>query len=174
MTGLVRNSDVVAMSSYAPLLAKVGAIQWQPDLIWFDNTRVYGSPSYYVQELFSRNRPDIVLPVEFTAGLPTGGTQPPLYAVAGRDNRAGDIVLIVANPFGRGKSARISVRGARLAPGATATILTSESADDENSLEAPTKVAPRGEVLSVFGPDFLRTFPSSSLTVLRLKPEAAP
>jgi alpha-L-arabinofuranosidase len=173
MTGLVRNSDVVAMSSYAPLLAKVGAIQWQPDLIWFDNTRVYGSPSYYVQQLFSRNRPDVVLPVELTAGLPTGGTQPPLYAVAGRDNRAGDIVLIVANPFGRGKSARISVRGARLAPGATATILTSDSADDENSLETPTKVVPRGEVLSVIGPDFLRTFPSSSLTVLRLKPALA-
>src|SRR5690606_11982698 len=44
MTGLVRNSDVVTMSAYAPLLAKVGASQWAPDLIWFDNTRAYGTP----------------------------------------------------------------------------------------------------------------------------------
>jgi alpha-L-arabinofuranosidase len=175
MTGLVRNSDVVAMSSYAPLLAKIGAIQWQPDLIWFDNTRVYGSPSYYVQALFSRNRPDVVLPVEWSSGVPAAGdARPPLYAVAGRDNRAGDIVVIVANPLGRGKSARLSVRGAgRLAPEATATILTSASPDDENSLETPAKVAPRTEVLNVLGPDFLRTFPSYSLTVLRLKAEAA-
>ncbi len=67
MTGLVRNSDLVTMSSYAPLFAKAGAFQWRPDLIWFDNTRVYGTPSYYVQELFSRNRPDAVLPLTLTA-----------------------------------------------------------------------------------------------------------
>jgi len=30
MTGLVHNSDVVAMSSYAPLFAKAGAWQWRP------------------------------------------------------------------------------------------------------------------------------------------------
>jgi alpha-L-arabinofuranosidase len=171
MTGLVRNADVVAMSSYAPLFAKVGAIQWQPDLIWFDNTRVYGSPSYYVQKLFSRNRPDVVLPVEFSSGAPAPADgRPPLYAVAGRDDRAGEIVLIVANPLGRGKSARIGVRGAsRLAPDATAIVLTSASPEDENSLDAPTKVAPREEVLRVAGADFQRTFPSYSLTVLRLR-----
>jgi alpha-L-arabinofuranosidase len=62
MTGLVRNADVVHMSSYAPLLAKIGSTQWQPDMIWFDNTGVYGSPSYHVQTLFSANRGDVVLP----------------------------------------------------------------------------------------------------------------
>ncbi len=75
MTGLLRNADVVVMASYAPLFAKEGFTQWRPDLIWFDNTRVYGSPSYYVQALFSRNRPDIVLPVHLqqpAATLVTG------------------------------------------------------------------------------------------------------
>lgn len=62
MTGLVRNADLVCMSSYAPLFAKVGSTQWAPDLIWFDNTRVYGSPSYYVQQLYSLHRGDRVLP----------------------------------------------------------------------------------------------------------------
>lgn len=56
MTGLERNSDVVVMSSYAPLLARVDSTQWAPDLIWFDKTRVYGTPSYYVQKLFSMHR----------------------------------------------------------------------------------------------------------------------
>lgn len=53
ITGLERNSDIVIMSSYAPLFSRAEATQWLPDLIWFDKTRVYGTPSYYVQKLFS-------------------------------------------------------------------------------------------------------------------------
>jgi alpha-L-arabinofuranosidase len=62
ITGLQRNSDVVEMASYAPLLANVDYINWSPDLIWFDNHRVYGTPSYWVQRLFSRNRGDRLVP----------------------------------------------------------------------------------------------------------------
>ena len=49
MTGLERNADVVGMASYAPLFAHVDAWQWTPNLIWFDNLRSFGTPSYYVQ-----------------------------------------------------------------------------------------------------------------------------
>ncbi len=55
MTGLERNSDVVKMASYAPLFAREGAHQWSPDMIWFNNAESYGSPDYYIQQLFSRN-----------------------------------------------------------------------------------------------------------------------
>jgi alpha-L-arabinofuranosidase len=64
MTGLERNSDVVLMASYAPLFANVNYKKWNPDLIDFDSSRVYGLPSYYVQKMFSENRGDVVLPVE--------------------------------------------------------------------------------------------------------------
>lgn len=64
MTGMERNSDVVAMSSYAPLFANVNHKVWNPDLICFDGLRAYGTPSYYVQKLFSHNRGDRSLPVE--------------------------------------------------------------------------------------------------------------
>ena len=50
-----RNGDVVTMSSYAPLLAKKGGTQWNPDLIYFDNERVYPTCSYYVQQLFGQS-----------------------------------------------------------------------------------------------------------------------
>jgi alpha-L-arabinofuranosidase len=63
MTGLERNADVVHMASYAPLFAHVDGWQWTPDLIWVDNLRVLRTPNYYVQQLFSRNRGDVVLPV---------------------------------------------------------------------------------------------------------------
>jgi alpha-N-arabinofuranosidase len=67
MTGLERNADVVRMASYAPLFAHVDGWQWTPDLIWVDNLRVLRTPNYYVQQLFSRNRGDVVLPVSTDA-----------------------------------------------------------------------------------------------------------
>lgn len=70
MTGLERNSDVVVMSSYAPLFGHEEAWQWRPNLIWFDNLTSFATPNYYVQQLFSRNRPDEVLPLEITDSRP--------------------------------------------------------------------------------------------------------
>jgi alpha-N-arabinofuranosidase len=70
MTGLERNSDVVVMSSYAPLFGHEDAWQWRPNLIWFDNLMSYATPNYYVQQLFSRNRGDVVLPVELIDSRP--------------------------------------------------------------------------------------------------------
>jgi len=62
MTGMERNSDVVIMASYAPLFANINYKRWNPDLINFDSSRVYGTPSYYVQKMFAENRGDVVLP----------------------------------------------------------------------------------------------------------------
>ena len=64
MTGMERNSDVVAMGSYAPLFASVHAKKWNPDLIYFDASRCCGIPSYYVQQMFAANRADTILPLE--------------------------------------------------------------------------------------------------------------
>ena len=62
MTGLERNGDVVALASYAPLLVHASHRRWNPDLIVYDSSRVYGIPSYYVQQLFSEHRGATVLP----------------------------------------------------------------------------------------------------------------
>ncbi|MBQ2132315.1 MAG: alpha-N-arabinofuranosidase, partial [Prevotella sp.] len=48
-----RNADIVEMTSYAPLLAKDGHHNWNPDLIYFNNTDVTLTPSYVTQQLFS-------------------------------------------------------------------------------------------------------------------------
>ncbi len=58
MLSLERNGDVVAMSSYAPLLAKEGDTQWNPDLIYFNNIQVKPTTGYYVQKLFGNNAGD--------------------------------------------------------------------------------------------------------------------
>ena len=55
ITNLERNADVVVMSSYAPLLAKQGHTQWNPDLIYFNNTSVMPTVNYQVQKLCGNN-----------------------------------------------------------------------------------------------------------------------
>ncbi|MGV3721051.1 MAG: alpha-L-arabinofuranosidase C-terminal domain-containing protein [Actinomycetota bacterium] len=64
MTGLERNGDAVKMSSYAPLLSHISWKAWNPNAIVYDQSRVYGTPSYHVQALFAGNRADRILPLQ--------------------------------------------------------------------------------------------------------------
>ena len=61
MTGLERNSDVVVMASYAPLLAREGMQQWTPDLIWYNAREVMLTPNYHVQQMFAATVGDQVV-----------------------------------------------------------------------------------------------------------------
>ncbi|MDK3161796.1 alpha-L-arabinofuranosidase C-terminal domain-containing protein [Kamptonema cortianum] len=74
LTGLERNSDVVTMSSYAPLFVNVNDRSWNPDLIQFDNRRVCGIPSYYVQKIFAENAGDQVLDIKVECPVEEGAT----------------------------------------------------------------------------------------------------
>ena len=62
MTSLERNGDVVSMTSYAPLFAKENRTQWNPDLIYFNNSEVKPTVGYYVQQLYGQNVGDNYLP----------------------------------------------------------------------------------------------------------------
>ena len=50
-----RTGDVVAMTSYAPLFARKGTNNWNPNLIYFDNQRPFLTCSYYVQQMFGQS-----------------------------------------------------------------------------------------------------------------------
>lgn len=67
MTGMERNCDVVRMASYAPLFQNTDGYQWQPDLIAFNTAHAFGRSSYWVQWMFSNNRPDVVFPTHVHA-----------------------------------------------------------------------------------------------------------
>jgi alpha-L-arabinofuranosidase len=63
MTGMERNSNVIVMSSYAPLFCNANHKAWPVNLINFDSYRWYGLPSYYVQQMFAINQGTVSLPV---------------------------------------------------------------------------------------------------------------
>lgn len=66
LTNVERNSDIVRMTSYAPLLARHGHTQWNPDLIYFDASNVYPTADYEVQRLFGCSAGDTYLPTAVT------------------------------------------------------------------------------------------------------------
>ena len=61
MTSIERNGDVVELAAYAPLLAYLNHTQWAPNLIWYDNTHVWGSTNYYVQKIYMDNQSKRIL-----------------------------------------------------------------------------------------------------------------
>ena len=171
MTGMERNSDLVIMSSYAPLFVNPQWRAWTPDLIVFDSTRVYGTPSYYNQMLFARNRPDVILPLELKqpqAGRPAA--RAPLYAVAGKKNQTGEIIIKVVNITGQTQQSTINLNGASADLRAKATVLTSPNPGDENTFGNPTNVIPKESDLGKVSSLFSYRFAPYSVTVLHLQP----
>lgn len=63
MMGMENNSDVVKMASYAPIFANLNNRSWAPDMIQFTSDKVFGTPSYYVQNIMANNIGDWVLKV---------------------------------------------------------------------------------------------------------------
>ena len=66
MMGMENNSDVVTMASYAPIFANLNDRRWAPDMIQFTSGKVFGTPSYYVQNVMANNIGTRVLTVDQT------------------------------------------------------------------------------------------------------------
>lgn len=92
-----RNGDVVMMTSYAPLLAKEGHTQWNPDLIYFNNTEVKPTVGYWVQKLFGNNAGEEYIParVETTTNNPKVRARFAHSIV--RDAATGDYIVKLVN-----------------------------------------------------------------------------
>ncbi len=169
LTGLERNADLVVMASYAPLFAHVDLWQWRPNLIWFDNLKVFGTPNYYVQQLFSRNRGDRVLPVEIKGELLQEEGHIRFFASATRDVKEGEVVLKIVNPLCTPVELRIALAGVKkVGSKAEATVLTSANMSDENSLENPRLIYPTEERVSGVSSTFSYLVKAQSVTMLRI------
>ena len=141
MTGLERNAAVVNMASYAPLFANADGWQWTPDLIWVDNLRVYGTPNYYVQKLYSLHKGTNVLNMTQNDDAIAG--QDSLYGSAAWDKTTNEVILKLVNVSGSAQTRTIQLDGAKkLAATGTLTLLKNEKLDAVNSFENATAVSP--------------------------------
>jgi alpha-N-arabinofuranosidase len=171
LTGLERNGDLVAMSAYAPLSGHVDGWQWKPNLIWFDNLSSYGTPSYYVQQLFSRHKGTGYLKTDLAFAADAAGTGGimPLYVSTTQDEKSGQVFIKAVNPAGREMTAEVVLEGGRRFEQRASVTMLSGAPQDENSIQSPRRVAPKESVLEGIDKTFSVPFAPYSLTVLTLK-----
>ncbi len=89
MTALERNAHAVALACYAPLLCNSDYVNWSPDMIWFDNSRVYPTANYYVQKMFMTNQGTHTLKMDKNGFERT--------KIRGESRISGDVVLCADN-----------------------------------------------------------------------------
>ncbi len=143
-----RNGDVVCMTSYAPLFAKKGTNNWNPDLIYFDNERPYLTCSYYVQQMFGQSAGQYYYGdcVRFE-GDAAGVQQPQVDVHYGQsvvlNVKTHQLFVKLVNASADAKKANINLSRFGLKKVGTKTTLTG-NAQDENNYDAQP-IAPKTE-----------------------------
>ncbi len=175
LTSVERNGDVVAMTSYAPLLAKKGHTQWKPDLIFFDNEKVKPTVDYYTQQMYGTNSGTEYLPSTLQLkhkkkGAKNGEQAPKEVEEATakrvgvsvvKDKGTGDYIVKLVNLLPVEVTSQVTVNGISLNPAtAVKTVLTGKPTDK--------KARPTTGTFEIPGNEFTYTMPAYSFTVLRI------
>ena len=159
LTSVERNGDVVEMASYAPLLAKKGHTQWNPDMIYFDNGSVSPTVGYYVQKMFGNNSGDSYVPADRTLDNSRADVDLRVASSVVVDSNTGDVILKLVNmlPVEVNTTADLS----SLTDGGRALLtVLSGSPSDTNAKPVDSSVT--------FGSKFSYAMPPYSLSVIRM------
>lgn len=169
ITNVERNADVVVMSSYAPLLARNGHTQWNPDMIYFDNEGNYPTPNYYVQAISGQNAGDEYVYSTLTNAYdlkdkrnnPTHDADKRIKASVVTDKETGDIIIKLVNALTCPVSMNINL--GYLTGYNTTAKMTHISGDlkDRNIAE------PTSQDITVAS-EFTQQLPAASFSVIRI------
>jgi len=153
MTGFERNADIVQMCTYAPLFAHVKGWQWRPDMIWYDNNRMFKSCSYYVQQLYGHYKGTNVLSCSMNQ-KPIAGQegQNNLFATACFDKETNSVIVKVINTgdeaqtidlkwAGKSKDLKAGFKKAEM------ITFRANQMTDENTLNDPLKITPKTDII---------------------------
>ncbi len=139
---LENNSDVVKMASYAPLLCHMQNRQWPVNLICYEDSRIFGIPSYHVQKLFREQAAKTI--VETEVEVCSFAREAKVRAVGGLDEN-GELILKVVNFSKWETEVELDVPNYSLT---AAVAVTADSPETQNSLEEPNKVSARAVELA--------------------------
>jgi alpha-N-arabinofuranosidase len=171
MTGLERNSDLIVMASYAPLLTNVnpGALQWDTDLIGYDALKSYGSPSYYAQVMFGGHLGNQVLGAQIS-GNQTNAAPPRFFVSSTRDSATGTIHLKLVNGASTSQTVRVHLSGVtQVNKQAQLTTLRGNTPEETNSITDPGRILPIATTIHNAATSFEHTMPPYSIQVLDIQ-----
>lgn len=123
LTGLERNGDIVSMASYAPLLAKEGFTQWNPNLIYFNNTEVKPTVNYHVQKMYGLNSGDFYLENSLNLSDNRFDVKKRVASSVVLDSTTGDVIVKMINILPVEIQTAVHLPGIKIAKDATRTVL---------------------------------------------------
>ena len=97
LTAVERNGDIVSMASYAPLLANEKHIQWSPDLIYFNNSQVKPTVSYYVQQMYGHNSGNKYIASNISLDNTQSAVKKRIGVSVVREGSDGDLIVKLVN-----------------------------------------------------------------------------
>ncbi|XP_072974850.1 alpha-L-arabinofuranosidase 1-like [Typha angustifolia] len=149
LIGLEKNSDAVAMASYAPLFVNTNDRRWNPDAIVFDSWQQYGTPSYWMQQFFKESSGATIHPTTIQANPSSSLVA---SAISWQSSESKNYLKVKIVNFGSDTvNLKISVAGLQTTVSSlesSMTVLTSNNVADENSFAVPNKVVPVQNILS--------------------------
>jgi|ERR1035441_10131437 alpha-N-arabinofuranosidase len=162
MTGLERNSDLVVMAAYAPLLVNVnpGGMQWETDLIGYDTMKSYGSPSYWAQVMFSSYLGD------HTLGSKLDGAGPKFFYSITSDAARKKIYVKLVNASTDAQPVIIDLDGGKVAPTAKLVALSAHDTQATNTIDHPDQIVPVESVLNEVSSRYHHAMPGLSIQVI--------
>ena len=108
---LERNGDIVEMSSYAPLLAKDGHTQWNPDMVYFSNTEVKPTVGYFAQKMCGNSQGNKYLSSTINVNSNKPGVRERLAVSTVQDTHSGVTYLKLVNILNHPVSAHLQLKG---------------------------------------------------------------
>jgi alpha-N-arabinofuranosidase len=164
MTGLERNSDLIVMASYAPLLVRVdpGGMQWETDLIGYNAEKSYGSPAYYAQVMFAS-----YLGGHTLASEADGAGAKFFYSITASTEKK-KLYLKLVNAESTPQTIDIDFAGRKLASSAKLISLSAKDTQATNTIDQPKAIAPIESALTLQGARLRHTMPGYSVQVIEL------
>lgn len=160
LTSVERNADVVTMTSYAPLLAKEGHTQWNPDLIYFNNTEVKPTVGYYAQQMYGQNAGSEYIASSVTLDNTQDAVEKRIGVSVVRDGKTGDMIVKLVNLLPVAVNAQVELPSLEgMDTTAVKTVLAGKPTDKQARPVSGTM-----EVSEKFGYEL----PAYSFTVIRI------
>ena len=145
LTNVERNADIVRMTSYAPLLARHGHTNWNPDMIYFNSSRIDLTPGYYTQKMFGNNSGDQYLTGKLVVESRRDDVRKRISTSTVYDSATGDLIIKFVNLLPVKVNTAVEVNDCEnFAPTAICTVLTGKPTDrDVVPVESTIEVAPQ-------------------------------
>lgn len=183
-TGLERNSDMVVMAAYAPLLCKKGFAKWGANLIWFDNRGLWRTTNYYYISLFANNIGNKAFDITPFVNTADMSEDLKVFASPTIDTQSGIIYVKIVNAENMSKETAVTINGSDKKYHATLEYISSVDTSVKNQGEqnfysnAPgvenfsytEPIMPQTQELGVVSNTFTVALPVNSVNVIKLIP----